>query len=158
MKHSLKIGLSFGLFSGVITTLGLMVGLNSSTGSKLVVVGGILIIAITDAFSDALGIHMSEESEIAHTSREIWEATFATWFFKFIFALTFLIPVLLFELNTAVLINIIWGLSLLSVFSFRIAKEQQINPWLAIIEHLIVAILVIIITYFVGNWIALKFK
>ena len=42
MKHSKKIGLSFGLTSGLITTLGLMVGLNSGTNSKLVVIGGIL--------------------------------------------------------------------------------------------------------------------
>ncbi|MBW2265656.1 MAG: hypothetical protein JRF28_05735, partial [Deltaproteobacteria bacterium] len=56
MKHALKTGLSFGLTSGTITTLGLMVGLHSGTHSKLVVLGGILTIAIADAFSDALGI------------------------------------------------------------------------------------------------------
>jgi hypothetical protein len=63
MKHSWKVGLSFGLTSGIITTLGLMVGLNSSTNSKLVVIGGIMTIAIADSPSDALGIHVSEESE-----------------------------------------------------------------------------------------------
>ncbi len=41
MKHSKKIGMSFGLNSGIITTLGLMIGLNSGTNSKLVVIGGI---------------------------------------------------------------------------------------------------------------------
>ena len=54
MKDSLRTGISFGLTSAVITTLGLMVGLHSGTGSKLVVLGGILTIAIADAFSDAL--------------------------------------------------------------------------------------------------------
>ena len=62
MKHSLKVGFSFGLTSGIITTLGLMVGLNYGTSSKLAVIGGILTIAIADASSDALGIHISEES------------------------------------------------------------------------------------------------
>jgi len=52
MKHLLKTGLSFGLTSGIITTLGLMVGLNSSTHSDLVVIGGILTIAIADGFLD----------------------------------------------------------------------------------------------------------
>ena len=46
MRLSLKIGFSFGLTSGVITTLGLMVGLHSGTNSKLAVMGGILTIAI----------------------------------------------------------------------------------------------------------------
>ena len=62
MKNSLKKGYSFGLTSGIITTLGLIVGLNSSTGSKLVVIGGIITIAIADAMSDALGMHISQES------------------------------------------------------------------------------------------------
>ena len=50
MKTSTIKGVSFGLTSGIITTLGMMVGLNFSTGSKLVVLGGILTIAIADAF------------------------------------------------------------------------------------------------------------
>ncbi|MGB6865995.1 MAG: VIT1/CCC1 transporter family protein, partial [Candidatus Aminicenantaceae bacterium] len=91
MKHSLKTGFSFGLTSGIITTLGLMVGLHSGTHSKLVVIGGILTIAIADSFSDALGIHISEESENKHTKKEIWESTISTFLSKFVFALTFVV-------------------------------------------------------------------
>ena len=78
-NHSLSIGLHFGLTSGIITTLGLMVGLSSGTNSKLAVIGGILTIAIADSFSDALGIHISEESENIHSSKEIWISTFSTF-------------------------------------------------------------------------------
>ena len=53
MKHSLKVGISFGMTSGIITTLGLMVGLHSGTNSKLAVIGGLFTIAIADAFPDA---------------------------------------------------------------------------------------------------------
>jgi len=113
MKHSLKIGFSFGLTSGIITTLGLMVGLSSGTHSKLVVIGGVLTIAIADAFSDALGIHISEESENKHTTKEIWESTIATFLSKFAFAMTFVIPVLLFLLTTAIYVSIVWGFTLL---------------------------------------------
>ena len=42
MRPSWKTGVSFGLTSGVITTLGLMVGLYSGTHSRTVVIGGIL--------------------------------------------------------------------------------------------------------------------
>jgi len=49
LRHSVETGLSFGLTSGIITTLGLMVGLHSGTHSRLVVIGGILTIAIADA-------------------------------------------------------------------------------------------------------------
>ena len=70
MKESLRTGISFGLTSAIITTLGLMVGLHSGSGSKIVVLAGILTIAIADAFSDALGIHVSEESENTHTVKQ----------------------------------------------------------------------------------------
>ena len=86
MDHSVKTGFSFGLTSATITTLGLMVGLSSSTNSKLAVIGGILIIAVADAFSDALGIHISEESENKHTPKQIWISTVSTFLSKFIFA------------------------------------------------------------------------
>ena len=157
MKHSVKIGFSFGLTSGIITTLGLMVGLSSGTHSKLVVIGGVLTIAIADAFSDALGIHISEESVNKHTTKEIWESTIATFVSKFAFALTFVIPVLLFPLTTAIYVSIVWGFTLLGLFSFYIAKEQGVKPWKVVIEHLVIALIVIIITHYVGDWIARTF-
>ena len=159
MKHSWKVGLSFGLTSGIITTLGLMVGLNSSTNSKLVVIGGILTIAIADSLSDALGIHVAEESENQHTTKEIWESTLSTLICKFIIASSFLIPVLLcLELITAVIICIIWGLFLLCIFSYIISKEQKTKSWQVILEHLLIASLVIVIAQFIGKWIGVTFS
>jgi len=157
MKHSLIVGFSFGLTSGIITTLGLMVGLHSGTHSKLVVIGGVLTIAIADAFSDALGIHISEESENKHTTKEIWESTIATFLSKFVFALAFIVPVLLFQLTTAIIVSVVWGLSLLGFFSFYIAKGQKVNPWKVVIEHLVIALVVIIMTHYAGEWISSAF-
>lgn len=158
IKKSFKTGLSFGLTSGIITTLGLMVGLHSGTHSKLVVIGGILIIAIADSLSDALGIHISEESESEHSPKEIWESTISTFLSKLIFALTFIIPILLFEFSIAILVSVIWGLFALSVISFYLAKEQNIKPQKAIAEHLIIALVVIVITHYLGDWISTTFS
>lgn len=157
MKGSFKTGLSFGLSSGVITTLGLMIGLNTSTGSRLVVIGGILTIAIADAFSDALGIHMSEESNKKKKHKEIWESTFATFFTKFIIACTFLVPLLITSLKNAIKINVAWGFFLLVLFNYLLAKERKESPTRAIINHVGIAIAVIIITYYVGKFIAFYF-
>lgn len=79
MKTSWKTGISFGLTSGVITTLRLMVGLHSGTHSRAIVISGILTIAIADATSDALGIHVSEESKNSVPVSQVWEATLATF-------------------------------------------------------------------------------
>lgn len=154
MNESLRTGISFGLTSGIITTLGLMVGLHSGTHSKAVIIGGILTIAIADAFSDALGIHISEESENAHTHREIWVATLATFLTKFIFALSFLVPVLFLDLRAAIIISIAWGMSALSALCYVLAKSQGKSPLKVTVEHLMIAIAVISITHFVGDWIS----
>jgi len=143
--------------SGAITTLGLMVGLHSGTHSRLAVIGGILTIAIADAFSDALGIHVSEEAEHVHTEREIWESTIATFISKFFLALTFMIPVFLFELSTAILVSVVWGLTMLTLISWRIARTQGNTPWKVIAEHVGIAMAVIVITHYVGDWIGATF-
>jgi len=135
-----------------------MVGLNAGTHSKIAVIGGILIIAVADAFSDALGIHIAEESENKHTSKQIWTATFSTLITKFIFASTFVVPVLLFELSTAIIISVFWGLVLLGIFSFLLAKEQKKRPFKVISEHIFIALVVIALTYYLGNWISAVFK
>jgi len=158
VKHSINVGFSFGLTSGIITTLGLMVGLHSSTHSKIVVLGGIITIAIADALSDALGIHISEESENKHSAKEIWESTISTFLFKFITALTFIVPVLLLQLSTAIIISIIWGLSLLTLLSYKLAKNQNQKPWKVIKEHLLIAIMVIVLTHFIGDYISSIFS
>jgi VIT1/CCC1 family predicted Fe2+/Mn2+ transporter len=153
MKDSIRTGISFGLTSAVITTLGLMVGLHSGTHSKIVVLAGILTIAIADAFSDALGIHVSEEAENKNTIKQIWAATISTFLAKFLFAMTFVVPVFLFTLFTAIVISLIWGLSILSLLSYFIAKSQSEPAWKIVGEHLLIAIVVIGITHWVGDWI-----
>jgi len=150
MKESIKPGLCFGLTSGTITTLGLMVGLAAGTSSRAAVIGGLLTIAIADALSDALGIHISEESKEAKSKNHVWEATFATFCTKFFYALTFVIPVMLFDLEKAVMVNIIWGILILSAMSFFIARSQDEKARHIVTEHVSIAILVVIITYRVG--------
>jgi vacuolar iron transporter family protein len=154
MRLSIKTGLSFGLTSGTITTLGLIVGLDASTHSQLAVIGGILTIAIADSFSDALGVHVSQESQNQHSAKSIWESTIATFLSKLIFASTFIVPILLLELSTAIIMDIVWGFLILGIFSFLIAKQNKENPKQVIMEHLTIGAIVVLITYFVGNWIS----
>lgn len=154
VKDSLKSGISFGLTSGAITTLGLMVGLESETNSKWVVIGGILTIAVADAFSDALGIHLSEESKKDSDGKQIWESTVATFLTKFLFAMSFLVPVFFLPLGEAVLISVLWGILVLGLLSVRIAKAKNEKPLRVVIEHVGVALLVITITHYLGKYIS----
>ena len=153
LKQSFKTGLGFGITSGVITTLGLMVGLYSGTKSALAVVGGVLTIAIADSFSDSLGVHVSKEFENKSTTREIWEATIVTFLTKFFIAITFIIPILIFSLKTAIIVSITGGFLLLTSFSYYIAKERKVSRLHVILEHLLIGTLVIVATHYVGSFI-----
>jgi VIT1/CCC1 family predicted Fe2+/Mn2+ transporter len=154
MSLSLRKGLSFGLTSGVITTLGMIVGVNASTSSRLAVIAAIVAIAIADAFSDAVAMHVSEESEGVHTRKDVWEATMATFLTKFIFAMTFVIPIWFLPLDIAVPVDIIWGLLIMTVFNIFLARSQEENVLRVVFEHLAIAIIVVLITYIAGSFLS----
>ena len=155
MKTSFKTGLSFGLTSGVITTLGLMMGLHAGTHSRTVVIGGIVTIAVADAWSDALGIHIAEESKSNGNVSKISESTIAIFVAKFLIAMTFVAPVLSLPLEDAMMVSVVWGLSLLAVLSYLLARGQQIPAWKVITEHVVIGISLIAATHYVGDWVHL---
>ena len=157
MRASLKTGFSFGLTSGVITTLGLMVGLHAGTHSRLAVLGGILTIALADAMSDALGIHIAEEAKNSGNAVEVWEATIATFLSKLLIAGTFAIPILSMGLDLAIVASLVWGLLLLVLLSYALACEQQVPPWKVIGEHVLIGACVVASTHFVGEWVRDRF-
>ena len=157
-ERSKNRGVNFGTASGVITTLGLMIGLIFSTYSKLAVLGGILTIAIADSMSDALGMHISEES-LGKSKENIWAATKYTFLSKFFYALTFIIPVLLIEnLWIMAIVSCSWGFLLLTIMSIKIARKNKEKPLLIVGEHLMIAIIVIILTYILGKFVGIYFS
>jgi len=151
LKKGLWKGMGFGLTSGVITTLGVIIGLHSGTVSRLAVLVGIIVVAIADAFSDAMGIHVSEEAEHEHTSKELWEAALFTFMSKMVIALSFVIPVALLDLHAAILASLAWGLFLITIFSFFMARSQKEKPYKVIAEHVAVTLLVILIAHYLGD-------
>jgi VIT1/CCC1 family predicted Fe2+/Mn2+ transporter len=148
---SIQKGIGFGITSGVITTLGLMVGLDAGTGSSLAVIVGIFAVAISDAFSDALGMHNAEEIDRRNSPKTLRKTTLATFFSKLFFTLTFAIPVFLFDLQTAIFVSIAWGLFVIGAFSYVVAQTIRQRPEKIIFQHVFLTIIVIIITYYVGK-------
>jgi VIT1/CCC1 family predicted Fe2+/Mn2+ transporter len=134
-----------------------MVGLHAGTHSMTAVLGGILTIAVADAMSDALGIHVAEESKNHGNIKEIWESTMATFAAKFVIAGTFAIPVLFLPLDLAVVASLIWGLSLLAILSYALARAQQVPPWKVIGEHVMIGLCVVTLTHYLGEWVRATF-
>jgi VIT1/CCC1 family predicted Fe2+/Mn2+ transporter len=149
MRKAKRRGLNFGLTSGVITTLGLMFGLSSSTHSRIAILGGIITIAIADAMSDAMGIHMSEEAT-SNDHKLVWQATKYTFLSKFFLALSFVIPIVLLSTFWALATSVLWGTAIISFVSIKIAKRERKKPLPILAEHLGITTLVIVLTHFLG--------
>lgn len=151
MRVALRKGLSYGTTSGVITSLGLLIGLYSTSASREVILAGILTIAFADALSDGLGIHISEESENHHSNRSIWESTLATVFSKMVLGLTFVIPLILLSLKTAIIVNVIWGTLALSLLCYKIAKQNKEKASTVLAGHLGIALFVVVGSCLIGG-------
>jgi hypothetical protein len=130
MKRILKnkgarTGVFFGATSGVITTIGLIVGLHAGTQSLIAVMGGILVVAVADAMSDAMGIHLAQEADPDSTHDHIWAATIWTFVTKLVVALTFALPLLWLPLQTAVIVCVSWGFLVITLLSAYLAHVQR---------------------------------
>lgn len=147
---------SFGATSAIITSLGLIIGLDSLSHPKLSIVGGILVIAVADNISDSVGIHIYQESECI-PDKEVWFSTLSNFFTRILVSFTFIALVIALPIRLAVPCSIAWGLLLLAFMSYTIAKDRGISPYKAIFEHLSIAILVIIASNFAGKFFISKF-
>jgi len=148
---------SFGATAAIITNLALIFGLRTGEHAKLGIITGMLIIAIADNVSDSVGIHIYQESEQLET-KEVWLSTSTNFVTRFLVSLTFILMILLLPLKVAVIATALWGLLLLSIMSYLIAKDKGINPYAAIYEHISIAIVVIIASNFIGKLIIEKLK
>ena len=148
---------SFGATSGVITILSLITGLDTLTHPKMSIMGGILLVALADNISDSLGIHIYQESECLDP-KEVWISTFTNFITRLFVSMTFVFLVAALPIKQAVIFSVAWGLLLLTVMSYSIARDRKVNPYTAIFEHLVIAVSVIVASHFLGGWIIGKFK
>lgn len=141
---------SFGTTSAIITNLGLITGLDTLAHPKLSIIGGILVIALADNISDSVGIHVYQESECIG-EKEVWFSTITNFLARLLVSSTFILLVALLPINLAVSCSIAWGLTLLAMMSYTIAKGRKMNPLRAIFEHISIAVVVIIASHIIGK-------
>jgi len=154
--RSLQTKFSFGSSSAIITNLALMAGLHSEINARVSIIGGILVIALADNVSDSFGIHIYQESEKI-PAKEVWISTFFNFTSRVLVSLSFVFLVWLLPLKIAIISSIIWGFCLLASMSYLIAKEEDENPYLSILTHLLIAAAVITLSNLVGDMLITRF-
>ena len=148
---------SFGATSAIITNLGIITGLDTLTHPKLSIIGALLVIALADNLSDSFGIHIYQESE--HIGKkEVWLSTLTNFLTRLFVSSTFIILIIVLPIRLAAVCSVIWGLLILTVMTYTIAKQQKINPFSAILVHLTIAFVVVVASNFIGGFVIARFQ
>jgi len=120
----------------------------------MAILSALLIIAIADNLSDSLGIHIYRESQMTGTVADARIHTITNFLARFAVTMVFIALVVALPLGYSVVLSVAFGLSLLTYLSYRIAQARGTSPYKEILQHVAIAIAVITISHFVGQWIS----
>ena len=141
---------SFGAVSGIVTSIGLIVGFAAAGISKPTIVAGLLIVGIADNLTDSLSIHVYQESEHLEQRAAFW-ATLGNFATRIAVSISFVLLVIFLSSLSAALVSFAWGISLLAGLTWFIAKSRGANAAIEIFKHLAVAITVVGASRMIGG-------
>jgi len=141
---------SFGATAAIVTSIGLIVGLDAATATKATILSGLLIVAVADNLTDSLSIHIYQESERLEP-RAAFRATLINFFARLGLSLSFIFLMGFLPLRIAVVVSILWGLLLLTGLSYVLARTQNRPALPEIAKHVAVAVVVILSSKAIGH-------
>lgn len=143
---------SFGGTAAVVTSMALIIGLTAASATKSAIVSGLLIVAVADNLSDSLSIHMYQESESLEP-QAAFRSTLTNFATRLLVTLVFILLVLALPSNLTVPASVAWGVGLLIVLSFLIAKQRGLGLASEAIKHVLSAAVIIGVSRTIGAWI-----
>lgn len=146
----------FGSSAAIITDVSIIVGLGSARTGKAPILAGLLTIAVADNISDSLGIHMYKESEGCGERLSLF-STILNFLSRLLISATFVAIVMVLPMNHAILVGLVWGLLLIVLISYLISRSNKDNPVTEIIKHVLTAVVVIVLSRYLGYMIAAHF-
>lgn len=145
-------GLYFGIISGIITVLGLIIGLRAGTMSKKAILSGILAISVSDTFADGFALYTSKKAEKTEDkSYGPLKSGIIVVITKLLLAMSFLLPVLFIpDIDTSAVVCLIWGciVILVSVGYLSILRNENIIVNTS--KYLVLTLFIVCITHYSG--------
>jgi vacuolar iron transporter family protein len=141
---------SFGGTAAIVTSVALIFGLDAATATKSTIVSGLLIVALADNLTDALSLHIYQESERRLEPREAFVATWSNFAARLVLALTFVLLVVLLPIASAVVASAAWGLALLTALTWALARERKASFAIELGKHVAAALAVILASRGIG--------
>ena len=144
--------ISYGGTAAIVTSTALISGLNAAHATRSTIISALLIAALADNLTDALSIHIFQESEKVG-QKDAFTGTITNFLSRLLLCVSFVLLVGLFPLVHVAKAAIIWGVLLLATLTYLVARERQVNPMPEVLKHLLVASLVITLSMIIGHWI-----
>lgn len=138
-------GFSFGGTAAIVTSMGVIVGFSASTVAKGPIVSSLLIVALADNISDSLSIHLYQESENLD-GRAAFRATLTNFAARLVVSLSFVALVLVLPRNLLAGAALGWGMLLLGVLSYVLARARKVSTWREVAKHLLIAAIVVVVS------------
>lgn len=146
-------GVSFGVISSAMTALGISLSQWSSNGQFKAIVASIIGLSISNSLADAFSIYMSDRANGKDSEGLLSGGIVAV--IEFFSPYLFLLPFVLFDKTTAVIINAILGIVLVGTTGYHIAKIQKRSDK-EIVEDMTlyvgVTLAIMIATYYAGKF------
>ena len=144
--------ISFGGTAAIVTSMALITGLDAVGTAKSTLISALLIAALADNLTDSLSIHIYQES-VRLDEREAFIGTLSNFITRLLGCLSFVFIAAVFPPHVVVLVAIVWGMLLLGVLTYLLARERNVGILSEVIKHLVVAAAAIItskvIAYFI---------
>ncbi|MGZ6426763.1 MAG: hypothetical protein ACXWQ4_15350 [Bdellovibrio sp.] len=144
---------SFGGPAGIITNMALIMGLNSASVSKSSIITSLLIVGIADNLTDSVSVHIYQEAEKLEPTAA-FTVTVANFFTRITISLSFVLQIYFLSLKTATITSLCWGLFLLCLLTFLIARQRKVSILTEIVKHLLGTAIVVLLAKGIGLWIS----
>ena len=149
--------ISYGGTAAIVTSTALISGLSAANATKPLIVSALLIAALADNLTDALSIHIFQESEQLD-QKEALTGTITNFLTRLLLCVSFVVLVGLFPLAHAGEVAIAWGMVLLAALTYLVAHERKVNAPLEVVKHVVVASAVILGSIAIGHWVNTVFS
>ena len=141
---------SFGATAGIVTSIGLIIGLDAATATKATIISGLLIVAIADNLTDSLSVHIYQEAERLEP-RAAFHAMLINCGVRLGLSLSFVFVVAILPLRVAIVVSILWGLLSLTGLSYVVARARKLPVLREIAKHVAVAAVVMLSSKMIGH-------
>ena len=142
--------ISYGGTAAVVTSMALIGGLSAASATKPVIMSALLIAALADNLTDALSIHVFQESEHLD-EKDAFRGTIANFFARLLLCVSFVPLVGCLPSVHVAKAATAWGMLLLAALTYLVARERQVSPWPEVAKHLLVAFAVIVVSGAIGH-------